>query len=278
MTLSLLGPPNSFDLLSLIGVKAELGINSVTYDTLLSDLIGTASNMVYDLLGYSAFRAPRRETLLGSRRNDLVLTARPVLTLDAASYNGVAVDVSTLRISNANAGIITRENFVEFDSSDIRDEWQIDYTSGWFLANDDFSGDLTVDDADDSYNSPTSAFPLYVLPGDMIAATGWTGGNTANNGLKTIETATQAKITVQQALTAVPVAESHPIGFKNVPAALERAAMEAVRSFYRARTQSGNLASQRIDDVELRYATDASAQLAAVQQTMSRYLGNWVSA
>jgi hypothetical protein len=262
-------PPNSTALLGLIDVKRELGINSSDYDTLLTDLIAEASDLVYDLLGYSAFRTTRRETLEGNRRTVLVLRARPVLRIDAASYRGSAVTVSEVTIANANAGILSRD--AGFDTCADPAEWSFDYLSGWFLTGDDITTTIDVSSSDNSYNS-SAAFTRHLVAGDWIAASDFT--NAANNGSKRVLTATASKITVEQTLVTESGA-TRTLGLENVPAALRRAAMTAVRSWYRARTQSGTIASKEVDGVKLSYAQDAASQLASVDRDVARQLGAW---
>lgn len=270
MSLALLAAPNSTALLSPLRVKDELGITSSTYDTLLTNLIAQAENLVWNLLGYSGFRGLRRETLRGSRRTELVLRALPVLRIDAATYRGVSVDPATLIIANANAGILTSNQ--GFDSCGDPSEWQIDYISGWFLQGDVVTGDLNVVALDSSYNSTTGSLPLYVVPGDFIAVTG--SLESANNGLKRVLTADVDEITVDAVLVDEDPSPA-TLGFQTIPAEIERAAFEAVQTWFLARTRNPSISSKTIGPVSISYASGGGAAGPEVARSLATQLSNW---
>lgn len=269
--ISLIGAPNSTLLLNRIKVKEQLGISGTTYDNLLDELIEQASRLVYDTLGYSAFRCTRRETLRGSRRTELVLRALPVLRIDAASYRGSAIDPTEIRF-DANTGIISRD--FAFESCGDPSEWTIDYLSGWFLTDDDTSGSISVAESDDSFNS-SALFPDYIIAGDRIAAGGANNfTNAANNGSHIVESATTSKIEVASALTD-ELAGTRDIAVRNVPAELERAAMQCVSVWYRQRTSNSTIKSKSLADVSITYADTGASWAQTLDQDVTRMLGSW---
>lgn len=274
MSLTLIGAPHSTLLLDRTLVKSGLGVTGSDYDTLLDSLIYQATYLVYESLGYSAFRCTRRETLLGSRAHELVLSARPVLRVDAASYRGVAIDVAEVVLATPDAGIVSRD--FGFQSCGDVAEWRVDTLSGWFLIGDNVTGSISVSAGDNSYNS-SALFPEHLTPGDWLYAgqTGTAFSNAANNGYKRVLTATTSKITVEQTLVTEGAA-THTLGFKNVPAELERAALEAVRVWFRARTRDPAIKSKSIDDVSITYSdSGAQSMPGAIERSVAAMLFAW---
>lgn len=238
MTASLLTPPNSTALTTLARVKEELLITGSDSDDFLARLIDEASETIARL-GRPLYRAEWVETREGSTRELLQLSRYPI-----ASLGTVLLETSVIadcEIGRREAGQLYRPG--GFGWSGDPNEWSVTYTAGWFLPGDDISTSISVLASDDSYNSATSLFPALLRAGDTLYASGFTA--VANNGYKTVVSATTAKITVSGALVD-EAAATREIALRNLPGDLERLAQTMVATVYHGRDRDPSLKSLKL--------------------------------
>lgn len=230
--------PNSTALTTVTRVKEELGITSTDDDSFIERLIDEAS----ETIAYKArpmYRAEWLETRAGSGRETLTVARYPLASLGTVLLDDSAI--TDAEIGDAQAGILFRP--WGFDYGADPTEWSFTYTAGYFLPGDDIDGSISVVSGDDSYNSAGSIFPALLRAGDVLYADGFS--NSANNGFKTVTSATTSKIIVNASLT-TETAGSRTLALRNLPGNIERIAHDMVAMVYQSRDRDSTLKSLTI--------------------------------
>lgn len=251
--------PENVYLTSLTRVKVELAISFGDDDDLLSDLIAESSETIHAWLGRPLYRAEYRESRAGSGTDRLVLGRYPAVKLTSVLLDGsnVTSDCTLLKESGTLAKSSSNFAFESggvFGASGSAVAWVITYTAGYFLTDDDFSGSCSASSSDNSYNS-SALFHPFLVAGDIILADGFT--NAANNGYKTVVSATTSKIVVNATLV-TESAGSRTLGMRNLPGHYERACIDLVRMSYQARAVSPSVKSISVGPASVTYDTNAS--------------------
>lgn len=267
-TISLVTLPDNTALVTLTEFKNELGISGSGSDGVLQALIEQASSRVEGMLGRPILRAQYRETLEGSGKSRLVLGMRPVISLDAISYQGSTQVLADFEIDNRDAGFLYRTLGV-FACPDDPNAWSVTTTAGWFVGDDDKAVNISVAASDDSYNS-AALFPTHLKPEDLFVASGFTAA--ANNGLRKVVTATTSKITVANAL-ADETSATRTLRFANLPGAIKRAVTMLARDGYVSRASGGTIVEEAISGATtLRWLAPGSGGAATIEQSVSAVL------
>jgi hypothetical protein len=246
----LLTPPLSKQLTTLAILNQELGI--VIDPALASRLIDEASERIFLELDRPLYRAQYTEKLAGSGRRRLMLARYPVVSVESVTYAGGAVTLSDVAIEDRDAGFL--DYAVGFTWSSDPLAWEVTYTAGYFLPNDELTSfDASVDGTDESFNSATSLFPSLMRAGDSLNAVGFV--NSENNGYHTLSSATIAKlITTSDLTTETEVSVSLLI--RSLPPLYERTCLDLAKDAYQSLTRSKDLESVKVGDVTLQFSNE----------------------
>lgn len=144
-------------------VKQHLKVTSAADNDWLSFLITRASAAI-ERLTYRRFaKESVTETVGGSGRVELVLSRVPIISVSEARFDGTAVTLSDIIVSNKYAGLIFYQSGFTRTSINIRPlissvptgeaalDWEVDYVGGYWLPS--FSGSPGASD--------------ILLPGDL---------------------------------------------------------------------------------------------------------------
>jgi hypothetical protein len=254
MTISILTAPKSTQLTLLATVKTELGVSGSADDALINTLIDQASSMIETYAHRPFYRAQFSEQLASSKTTRMVLSRLPVLQLDAITYDGGAETVADYAIENAESGFVYLSTGFSTTGSPV--EWVFSYRAGYLLPGDDVASTaVNVSSVDDSYNdvATTPTIPANLVAGDKITVAGYT--NTANNGIKTVVSATSTKIIVEETLITEAEGNAITMAVRNLPEVIERIALDLTKMSYQTRKQNSSLSSLKVGPVEQKLKT-----------------------
>lgn len=142
---------------------------------------------------------------------------------------------------------------------------EVDYTAGYILPPQCHvaATTLSADGTDDSFNDSAAGFPSLLKAGDMIETSGFS--NAANNGRFLVTgTPTTSKVVVSAALTTeaasaqVSVFYPEPTG---LPFDVEKAAVEAVKSWFEAKDQDSRVVEKQLGPARLRFQEDLAGSM-----------------
>jgi hypothetical protein len=239
MTVEYLGAPESENLTALYDVSMEIfRTGDPTSETeFLNKLIAEVSGTIDTLTGRAFTRGRFEETFESTGGLLVRLTRRPLVIIESATYAGDAVDAADLAtwvIDNAEKGVL--RNPAGF----VTGTWVITYVAGYYVPDNDASdADISADGiTDDSYNHATiDIFPKYLQVGDWLNPSGFT--NAANNDQSQVaEIPTDQKKVKTNNTGMVDQAaggDVKTVRFRTLPYAVERAALELIKSRYFAR-------------------------------------------
>ena len=257
MTISILTAPKSTQLTLLATVKTELGVSGSTDDALIGRLIDQAGSVAKAYANRPFFRAQFSEQLRSSRSTRMTLSRLPVLQLDAITYDGGAETVSEYVIENAESGFVYLSTGFSTTGSPV--DWVFSYKAGELLPGDDVaSTSVNVASADNSYNDVATipALPANLVAGDKITVAGYTN-DAENDGIKTVVSATAAKIIVEETLVVEAEGNAITMAVRNLPEDIERTAIDLVKLWYQTRKQDASLSSLKVGPVEKKMSTGA---------------------
>lgn len=260
--LTLTTPPVSSQLTTLAVVKTEILVTGTEHDAYLTALIAEATETVHEWAGRPLYRAQWTQTTFGNARSTLALSRYPIATIDTVTYDGGAI--TTVAIQSRGGGLIEYPN-ATFGSIGEPDEWSFSFTAGWFVSGDDYSGSLSVDATDDSFNAAAGDLHRHLKADDLVYASGFS--NTANNGAHRVVSATTSKIVTASSLT-TEAAGTRTLGLRNLPGWIERAALELVKLAYHARDRDPALRSLGIGPAS--FSFDRSTEAAAIRRSVER--------
>lgn len=282
LTVSTLAP--TLRLTTRTAVKAELGGTfSGADDSLLDVLIDQASSAIVAYCRRVFARESYTETLPGFGGIHLQLARTPVVAVTAVADQDSNV-ITDYTIADPDKGWLYRRlgwlwsaqsygglaaggAWLDMGYPLNRQEephYSVAYTAGYILPS-QFMAPTTVsvDATDDSFNDSASGFPSLLKPGDIVEASGFV--NAVNNARHLVVTATTAKITVSTALT-TEAAPATATAIKFRPPSshkpfddVEKACIEAVKSYWLSRTQDSTIIEKQAGPMRLRYAEDQSA-------------------
>lgn len=265
--IELVTPPVTARYTSLATVKTEIGISGSGDDTFLTTLIDEASERVSSICNRPFYRAQFRETGKGSGTLRQTVSRLPVVSIDAVSYDGDALDATDFSIEDAEAGFLYYSAGWTHTSDPT--DWVVTYTAGFFCPADDQSGTtLSAVASDDSFNDSDSGFPTTLRSGDVLVAdTDW---DAANRGRHVVTgTPTAAKVATTSALSDEAAGGTKTILLRNLPGPIERATIELVKSGYERRDRDFGVSSIKVGDFTINWGPAALVHA-------QRELGRWV--
>ena len=244
--------PESTNLATLDTLKLQLSITVATHDAYLTDLIEQASNRIYHELGRPLYRAQWKETFAGNGMKRYVAARYPIASVDSITYMGDAQTLADFDLEDRDAGFLYATT--GWFKSDDPAAWEIVYTAGYFLPDDQLTG------AAIAVNGTSEAFTSSALFHGQIKADDWlyvSGFSTeANNGNHIISSGTASSIVTTSDLTT----ESAPGGgvamrlFPEAPGLYERACLDlAAATYSRSTAALSGARSVKVGDVTVQF-------------------------
>jgi len=252
-------------------------------DAFLDELIDDASAAIHSFCNRVEAPFARQaytETLGAFGDTWLMLKGTPLVTITSVLQDGAPLTDWTIEDAGAgiinrraqwmwtaqlNPGLSGRQSFPAFGapmpgSEELR--FSVSYVSGYLLRAQDVLAKTTISasSADNSFNDSNSAFPALLKAGDVLTVSGCT--NAANNGVFTVTgTPTTAKIPVTATLTTEIAGATVTALFRTLPADIEKAAVEVVKSWYFDRSQDSKIAEKQLLQARIRYSERPSGSL-----------------
>lgn len=257
-------------------VKREMVIDSTDDDQFITDLINEVSSAIPDYLDRTLAREFVTEGLESSGRTTLLTTRVPIVNLTQMTYKTDVIDPTLYFVSNPDAGIIYNPNggwitteiygFPALFASELQPMpsppnpslYLATYSCGWLLPDDDISSNTGISFAasDSSINLASGAFPLLDA-GDKIVVS----GSVANSKTFIVVSATPTKIVVNAAVSTEVAGPEINIAVRNLPYAIERAAIVTIKGWYFGRdrdwaTQMERIGTPRAGGWQANYVAD----------------------
>lgn len=276
MNATVLIPPQTVNLTTLEIVKGELKLTTTdaARDAWIQDRIEQASLAIQDELDRPLTRQQVQERFDGNGRMLAALELTPIASLDSlknAWLGEIDLSITTLgnevaRIDNAEAGLIWR-NYGFADDSPQKvwltvdsmaqagaKPWQATYHGGWLTRADDLTASGFTASGTDIIRNDGGIMPL-VAPGDQIALSGWA----LNRGRFVVSARTDDSISVENILVVEVAGAGAAVQVRNLPAGLERACIDTVRSWFYLRTQNTGYKAESIGDWSATYGDPTGA-------------------
>lgn len=137
----------------------------------------------------------------------------------------------------------------------------VDYVGGYILPPQNVIASTTISAAaaDNSFNDSASGFPALLKAGDIITVSGF--ATAGNNGRFVVSgTPTTSKIVVTASLTLEAAGLAVDVIVQSLPYDVEKAAIEAVKSFYARRQGDSSAIEKQVGPMRIRYSEGAAAE------------------
>lgn len=280
MKVTIVERPRSTNLVTLEKVKQSLGLTTTDIDVRLTDLIEDVSSAFVEYCGKHFARSIVTEFLEGYGDKTLSLARTPVVRVDEVRFDSSVLSSSGYDVSDPQAGFLyrlqgdvwnstqPRRQWIEAEQVNMPGEqsWNVDYMGGYLMPSDDFtaSGTVAVDAADSSFTfgAVDDKWPL-LTPGESVRFSGF--ANAANNGLFTVVTRTDTKITVidtlitEAAAAVVTVRTNLPENEYTLPRDLVRVAIGEIRDRFMSEQRDGTITSEKIGDWSGTYGSSSKS-------------------
>lgn len=284
MTLTVTTAAASQRLTTRAAVKLALNVTSTADDALFDQLIDQASAAIRSYCHRSFEREAYRETLpgyegpyLSVRRTPLVAVAS-IVDSNAAIYTDYSIgeaDEGTIYrragwtwTAQIGLGLNGWQRFPRYGTPlPGREEpaFTVAYTAGYLLPPQNLLAASTVSAAaaDNSFNDSAGGFPALITAGDPIVTSGF--ATAANNGRFLVAgTPTISKLVVTGGALALEVAPaSSTVIVQTLPADVEKAAVEAVKSWYTSRGTDSNIVEKQVGPMRVRFNESGPTALPA---------------
>jgi hypothetical protein len=240
----------------------------------MTELIDQVSGVIETYCNRPFYRAQFVEEQIMSKPTSTraVLSRLPVVQLDQVTYYGSVQPISDFAIQNANAGFVYHAG--GFGKVTTTNDWVFTYKAGYLLPGDDFSGDtITVNASGKTYTDSGAGFPPALAPGDTFITSD--ASEALNNGRKTVVTATTSVITVSETLADESPGATVAMAFRNLPEAVERAAIDEVKTSYQTRKTDPTLSGLTVGPVAAKYATGTSSSKSSGGSSLPSQLGKY---
>lgn len=250
-------------------VYDELGIT--TDGDLIDTLIDGASASIRSYCHRPFEREALTETLPGYGDIHLQLARTPIVTVSSVTISSTVV--TDYSIADPGKGWLYRQNgwawtsqtwpglsgggaWMDMGTPVPRAEEptiSVVYVAGYILPEQNIKGGVTVDAADDSFNS-SALFPELLKAGDVIETAGFE--NQVNNSRFLVTgTPTTSKIIVSAALTTEATAPtSGQVKCSSLPRDVQKAATEAVKAWYLTRRDDPSIVEKQAGPHRIRYS------------------------
>lgn len=267
-------PPRTTALVSLASARRELGLDGLGPDADLSGLVAGASAAVVAYCSRPFARAAYTETITDYAGAYLTLARLPIVgAAPVVLYRGeVVVDFI---VDDADAGSLYREQ--SWDANFTRGNlltdpfralepmlspYTVSYTAGYLLEDDNVSTQaVAVDGPAKTFTLSAKRWPLLVV-GDLIVTAGF--AQAGNNGIFTVVSRTDTVLTVAETLTTEAEATTEKtLTVATLPPDVARATLDVLRAHYFRRGTDPTIASKRIGDLAITYASGPSEPTSA---------------
>lgn len=254
--------PRTTGLTLLATVKREIDLSNGDDDDFINDLIFQVSSAIPE---HCRRELARREVLEGVAslgKETIMVSQPPVVALNSIRYKGDLIDPTLVPyfLSDPVAGIIYCATGWRSTAIwglpavfSIDPQWTpeapnpsqylVDYHHGWHLPGDDILGsaDISFASSDKSINIVNAVFPLLVA-GDFITV----AGSAANSSTFTVASCTDTKIIVTGTVATEASGQGIGLAVRNLPGAIERAAIETIKGWFFGRDRDWATKSERI--------------------------------
>lgn len=279
-------PPQQILLTTLARVRADLGLSASdpALDAYLSAKIEQASSAIASELDRPILRQRVRERFGGVGRTTIALEVTPVVAIEALDHDldgSVDLALGDVVLENGEAGIVRHRWTWPTDAPRVmgltidriaaagETPWTLTYVGGWLSAADDISAS-GVSALGRRLTMPAGAIAPLLASGEQIVAAGFS--QPSNNRRMIVTGRTESTIDVAVDLQAETAGPGATIEVRNLPGALERLAMDAIRSWYYARKRDPSIRSERIGDWSATYGKAAEDQDEALPGTVLKGL------
>lgn len=268
-------------------VKAELGVTVADYDDLLDSLNDGASAAIVSYCRHSFAREALTETCAGFGDIHLQLSQTPIVSVTSVTCDSTVV--TDYSVGDANKGWLYRRNgwgwTVQTASGLSR--WQrwpgsgiplprqeepqnsVVYTAGYILPSQNRipgpggTATISVDANDNSFNDSAGLFPSLLLAGDIVQGVGWT--NEANKLRATVVSATASKIVVSGTTLVTEAADTGKgLIVSSLPADVEKAATEAVKTWFAERRDNSNIIEKALGPARVRFSESRASEASSL--------------
>ena len=237
MPVSLTVQPDFINLTDIATVRNELmGSPSITADTVyLNYLIAECSQRVVAMAGPNRIqghpfaRCRWSEKFRGRDQAEFNLANAPLAYIDAV-YTGAKSENEYSTDGFVIYGVDTGDILLENGTLGST-RWDIHYTAGYFLPDDDRKS-VNLEVLADNVYRISSSWPTHLKPGDSVYFDNLAVAG--NNGMKTVVSVSGNDLTVAETVT-VAADEIGDAYFRNLPGTVERACLTLIQATAAAR-------------------------------------------
>lgn len=272
MTLSTVTAARSRRLTTVRRVQDTLGLEALTDPGLIESLVDASSAAIESYCHRPFARETYSETLPGYGDIHLILAATPIISISAVYFDsGILTDYS---IADKDAGLLYRRagwawtaqrffgltgsgSFMDLGwplSQQEEPTYRVDYTAGYLMPY--TASTISAASADNSINDSAGLLPAGAVAGDVITVSGFQ--NAANKASFTIGAAPTTSKWILTGGTLVTEAAGEVVTVTGLPADLEKAAIEATKSYYQGRTADSTVVEKAAGPMRLRYSEGGS--------------------
>lgn len=291
-------------LVDIITVRDVLGITDSLNDDKIDRLIRSASNRVERFTDRVFARELVTEKLGVDKEGfpefspyRMTLSRIPILTIDAARFNGQAVDVSTIEVENSDAGFLYRsqafgETLIEAQGIEkvrtrfLQPLWEIDYSAGFvlptfpivthsFVSGDvDGSADTITISSHGLLNGDTVEFNTDdTLPGGLAIRRPYLVRDATTSMFKVAERPGDGALDLTDGGSG-----THKVTRRRtLPDDVEDAVAQLVVSMYHSLDRDARIVSERLGDHSVTYAEGAGVRSqGGLPETIRGQLSPWI--
>lgn len=283
-------------------VLQEVEVSTVADQTLVDRMIQAASAAIVRYTHREFQRDAVTELLPGFGDIHLQLKRTPIAAVSSVTVSDSALATTDYSIAEKNRGWLYRRDgwswttqawpglsgswrFLDIGTPLPRQEEptiSVAYTAGYILPSQYVidATTLSVDGADDSFNDSGNGFPALLKAGDFVETRGF--GTAVNNGRFLVTgTPTVGKIVVDAALTTEVAGAQASVLFPEptgLPFDVEKAAVEAVKTWFINRSDDSAIIEKAAGPMRLRYSENRATEGQGLPPVCVGLLAPWVRA
>ena len=249
-------------------VQDTLGLAATVDADLFGGLIDAASAAIESYTHRSFARETYSETLPGFGDIRLMLARTPIVAVSSVLCDSAVV--TDYSIDDAKAGFLYRRcgwwwtaqryagltgggSYLDQGWPMVRQEeprYTVAYTAGYLLPY--TATTISAAAADNSINDSAGLLPSGAVAGDTVTVSGF--ATAANNGTFVLGTAPTTSKWILIGNTLVNEAATPAVTVSGLPGDLEKAAIEATKSFYSNRADDSDIVEKAAGPMRLRYS------------------------
>lgn len=259
-------------------------------------LIREASAAIVTYCGRPFARETVTETVPAYGDVHLMLSRTPLVEVTAVTSDSSVVPVTDYGIANRERGLLYRRAGWQWTTQaypglSAADPFSfgtplpgqeeplvsVDYTGGYILPAQNLVSlaTISVAAADNSFNDSANGFPAILKSGDIIETSGFTAA--ANNSRFVVTgTPTTAKVQVTGSLTLELAGPGRTVLVQSLPEDVEKAAIEAVKTWYAERRDNANVIEKQVGPMRVRLSESELAQNRGLPSICVGLLRPWV--